>query len=296
MTHLGLELEELSNPAEKLRPFLIASVSRRDSIRTPTPARLHCEHRHRRADSGGLRSAECPHRNEGRLRAARNAYPGHRHRSEGWNIRGEASNGVLLSERESGSPTRMRVSSICRRCAGRRRLRGLGWPRRSGDRPRRHPEPSGCARHLRHCPRSCGKRNRPPEADLYGLSSAYCCPGCRHRCRSQEPRRDPFERSSALAVHADRRLRVPVRHEMLPHRTEHAALAKKPWMSTTTSSCGSAWNGTTGVMSRAMSTTCRSVRDRLRHARAERRRRVAERAARGLVERRNGSSGHGHHR
>ena len=84
LTHLGLELEELSNPAEKLKPFVIASVV--EARQHPNADRLRVcmvDTGTRRAGPGRLRRAECAHRHEGRLRAARHAHPRHRHRPEG---------------------------------------------------------------------------------------------------------------------------------------------------------------------------------------------------------------------
>src|SRR5688572_13660351 len=103
LTNLGLELEELSNPAEKLKPFVVASV---------VEAR-----RHTNADrlsvclvdagSGGPVQVVCGAPNartgmKGVFAPAGTYIPGTGIELKAGTIRGEASNGMLLSERELG--------------------------------------------------------------------------------------------------------------------------------------------------------------------------------------------------
>ena len=52
-------------------------------------------------------------------------------------------------------------------------------------------------------------------------------PGCRHEHGVEEPRQDAAERGSALAVHADRGLRVPLE---LPHRRSRAPDGAIDWL------------------------------------------------------------------
>jgi phenylalanyl-tRNA synthetase beta chain len=103
LTHLGLELEELSNPAEKLKPFVIASVI--EARQHPNADRLRvcivstgagdaiqvvCGAPNARTGMKGVFAAPGTH------------IPGTGIDLKAGTIRGEASNGMLLSERELG--------------------------------------------------------------------------------------------------------------------------------------------------------------------------------------------------
>jgi phenylalanyl-tRNA synthetase beta chain len=103
LTHLGLELEELSNPAEKLKPFVIASVvearqhPNADRLRVclvdpgaGTPIQVVCGAPNART---GMKGVFAP---------AGTYIPGTGIELKAGTIRGEASNGMLLSERELG--------------------------------------------------------------------------------------------------------------------------------------------------------------------------------------------------
>ena len=101
LTHLGLELEELSNPAEKLKPFVIADVlearqhPNADRLRVclvstgnGSPVQVVCGAPNARAGMKGVFAPPGAH------------IPGTGIDLKAGNIRGEASNGMLLSERE----------------------------------------------------------------------------------------------------------------------------------------------------------------------------------------------------
>lgn len=101
LTHLGLELEELSNPAEKLRPFVIAGVL--EARQHPNADRLRvCIVE---TGSGSPVQVVCgaPNARTGMkgVFAPPGAYiPGTGIDLKAGSIRGQASNGMLLSERE----------------------------------------------------------------------------------------------------------------------------------------------------------------------------------------------------
>src|SRR5262245_57349694 len=101
LTHLGLELEELSNPAESLKPFVIADVvearqhPNADRLRVclvstgvGDPVQVVCGAPNARAGMKGVFAPPGTH------------IPGTGVDLKAGNIRGEASNGMLLSERE----------------------------------------------------------------------------------------------------------------------------------------------------------------------------------------------------
>jgi phenylalanyl-tRNA synthetase beta chain len=103
LTHLGLELEELSNPAEKLKPFVIARVlearphPNADRLRLclvdfagETPLQVVCGAPNARTGMKGVFAPVGTH------------IPGTGIDLKTGSIRGEASNGMLLSERELG--------------------------------------------------------------------------------------------------------------------------------------------------------------------------------------------------
>ena len=103
LTHLGLEVEELSNPAEKLKPFVIASVvearqhPNADRLRvclvdpgTGRPVQVVCGAPNARTGMKGVFAAAGVH------------IPGTGIDLKAGQIRGEMSNGMLLSERELG--------------------------------------------------------------------------------------------------------------------------------------------------------------------------------------------------
>ncbi len=103
LTHLGLELEELSNPSEKLKPFVIASVL--EARAHPNADRLRlC-----RVEFGGEAPVQvvCGAPNartgmKGVFAPVGTHIPGTGIDLKAGKIRGEASNGMLLSERELG--------------------------------------------------------------------------------------------------------------------------------------------------------------------------------------------------
>jgi phenylalanyl-tRNA synthetase beta chain len=103
LTHLGLEVEELSNPAEKLKPFVVAHVL--DARQHPNADRLRlCL-----VDYGGGDPLQvvCGAPNartgmKGVFARVGTHIPGTGIDLKAGNIRGEASNGMLLSERELG--------------------------------------------------------------------------------------------------------------------------------------------------------------------------------------------------
>lgn len=103
LTHLGLELESLSNPAEKLKPFVIADVvdarqhPNADRLRvclvdpgSGPPIQVVCGAPNARAGMKGVFAPPGAH------------IPGTGVDLKAGAIRGEASNGMLLSERELG--------------------------------------------------------------------------------------------------------------------------------------------------------------------------------------------------
>jgi phenylalanyl-tRNA synthetase beta chain len=103
LTHLGLEVESLSNPAETLKPFVIASVV--EARQHPNADRLRVCF----VDSGdgvpiqvvcGAPNARTGMK--GVFAPAGTYIPGTGVDLKAGNIRGEASNGMLLSERELG--------------------------------------------------------------------------------------------------------------------------------------------------------------------------------------------------
>lgn len=103
LTHVGLELEALSDPAEKLKPFVIASVV--EARQHPNADRLRvCM-----VDYGGAAPIQvvCGAPNaragmKGVFAPAGTHIPGSGIDLKAGLIRGEASNGMLLSERELG--------------------------------------------------------------------------------------------------------------------------------------------------------------------------------------------------
>ncbi len=103
LTHLGLELEELSNPAEKLKPFVIANVvearqhPNADRLRVclvdpgqGDPVQVVCGAPNARTGMKGVFAPAGSH------------IPGTGVDLKAGQIRGQASNGMLLSERELG--------------------------------------------------------------------------------------------------------------------------------------------------------------------------------------------------
>jgi phenylalanyl-tRNA synthetase beta chain len=102
LTHLGLELEALSNPAEALKPFLIAEVV--EARQHPNADRLRvCLV----TTGGDAVQVVCGAPNartgmKGVFAPAGTRIPGTGIDLKAGNIRGEASNGMLLSERELG--------------------------------------------------------------------------------------------------------------------------------------------------------------------------------------------------
>ena len=103
LTHVGLELEELSDPAEKLRPFVIANVvearqhPNADRLRVcmvdygaGAPIQVVCGAPNARTGMKGVFAPAGTH------------IPGTGIELKAGMIRGEASNGMLLSERELG--------------------------------------------------------------------------------------------------------------------------------------------------------------------------------------------------
>ena len=103
LTHVGLELEGLSNPAEQLQPFVIANViearqhPNADRLRvcmvdpgTGTPVQVVCGAPNARTGMKGVFAPAGTH------------IPGTGIDLKAGVIRGEASNGMLLSERELG--------------------------------------------------------------------------------------------------------------------------------------------------------------------------------------------------
>jgi phenylalanyl-tRNA synthetase beta chain len=103
LTHLGLDVEELANPAEKLAPFVVALVL--DARQHPNADRLSlCL-----VDFGGDKPLQvvCGAPNartgmKGVFAPVGTHIPGTGIDLKAGNIRGEASNGMLLSEREVG--------------------------------------------------------------------------------------------------------------------------------------------------------------------------------------------------
>jgi phenylalanyl-tRNA synthetase beta chain len=103
LTHLGLEVEDVSNPAEKLKPFVIANVlearqhPNADRLRvclvdpgTGVPVQVVCGAPNARTGMRGVFASAGAH------------IPGTGIDLKAGTIRGEASNGMLLSERELG--------------------------------------------------------------------------------------------------------------------------------------------------------------------------------------------------
>lgn len=103
LTHLGLELEELSNPAERLKPFVIANVI--EARQHPNADRLRvCIVN---TGAGGPIQVVCGAPNartgmKGVFAPPGTHIPGTGVDLKAGMIRGEASNGMLLSERELG--------------------------------------------------------------------------------------------------------------------------------------------------------------------------------------------------
>jgi phenylalanyl-tRNA synthetase beta chain len=103
LTHLGLQLEELSNPAETLKPFVIANVI--EARQHPNADRLRvCMVN---TGSGGPIQVVCGAPNartgmKGVFAPPGTHIPGTGIDLKAGTIRGEASNGMLLSERELG--------------------------------------------------------------------------------------------------------------------------------------------------------------------------------------------------
>ncbi len=103
LTHIGLEVEDIHNPAETLKPFVIADVveakphPNADRLRvclvdpgTGTPVQVVCGAPNARTGMKGVFAAAGTH------------IPGTAIDLKAGTIRGEASNGMLLSERELG--------------------------------------------------------------------------------------------------------------------------------------------------------------------------------------------------
>ena len=172
LTRIGLELEDVEDRGAALAPFRIARVV--EAVQHPNADRLRvCT-----VDTGerhgtrGLRRAECAHRHEGRVRPARHVHPRHRHHAEGGRDPRRAQRRHAAVRARDGSRRRSRRH---RRpaggCTGRRALRAMGRPGRSGDRCQRHAEPRRLLLGARHRARPRRRRHRHAEAVAAGRSS-----------------------------------------------------------------------------------------------------------------------------
>ena len=148
LTRIGLEVEGVEDKAKALAPYTVAYVV--SAEQHPNADRLRVcmvDTGEGAPDPGRLRRAECPHRHEERLRAARHLHPGQEHhaRRRHHPRRREPRHAVL-----GGGARDLRRSRGHHRPAGgragRAALRRLCGPRRSGDRDQPHAEPARTAR------------------------------------------------------------------------------------------------------------------------------------------------------
>ena len=161
LTMIGLEVERIEDKAKLFAPFVIARVTRSQAAsERRSAARLHGRYRRRRADPGRVRRAECAHRHEGRVRAARRLHSRQEHHAR------RRQDPRRRKPRHAG--VRSRTADLRRsrrhhrpagRRAGRRGLREICRPRRSGDRDQPDAEPGRLHRRARHRARPCRRRH-----------------------------------------------------------------------------------------------------------------------------------------
>ncbi len=186
---LGIEVEGLENPAEKLAGFRVAKVLTRGAAsQRRQAAGTHRRYRRRRAVAGRLWRSERPPGSGRRPRHGRRCGAGGRLRAqEERDPRGREQRHDVLDAR---ARARRRPRGHYRAAGGRarwRRFRRLsrGQPGvRRGD----HAEPARLHGRLRHRPRSGGGRDGHAEG-------AELRSGCRH---IRLPGRDPHRRSRGL--------------------------------------------------------------------------------------------------
>ncbi len=143
LTMIGLEVERIEDKAKAVRAVRHRARGRRQAAsERRSSARLHGRYRRRRSDPGGVRRAECAHRHEGRVRAARRFHSrqGHhaRHRQD---PRRRKPRHAGVRSRAANLRQSRRHHRSAGRCAGRRALRAICRPRRSGDRDQSDAEP-----------------------------------------------------------------------------------------------------------------------------------------------------------
>ena len=124
------------------------------------PARLHGRHRQRRSGAGRVRRAQCPHRHEGRVLAARQLHSGQEHHARRrHHPRGGEPRHAVVGSRVANLRRPRGHHRSAGRCAGRRELCEVGRARRSGDRDQPDAQPPRLHRRARHRARSRGRRH-----------------------------------------------------------------------------------------------------------------------------------------
>ena len=112
---IGLEVESVDDKAQAARALhhRARDLGRAASERRPA-ARLHGRHRRGRSGAGRVRRAECAHRHEGRVRAARRLHPGQEHHARRrQHPRRREPRHAGLRDASCSSPTTTRASSTC---------------------------------------------------------------------------------------------------------------------------------------------------------------------------------------
>ena len=142
LTRIGLELEDVEDRGAALAPFRIARVI--EAVQHPNADRLRvCT-----VDTGDdtvLVVCGAPNARTGMkgvFAAAGQLHPRHRHHAEGRrNPRRAQRRHAAVRARDGSRRRPRRHRRPAGGCAGRRALRAMGRPRRSGDRRQRHAEP-----------------------------------------------------------------------------------------------------------------------------------------------------------
>ena len=117
LTMIGLEVEQRRGQGQGARALCHRQRGRGQAASQRRPAaRLHGRHRPRRAGPGGVRRAECAHRHEGRVRAARRVHSRQEHdaRRSAPSAASKAA-ACWCPSSSCKSPTTTKASSICRR-------------------------------------------------------------------------------------------------------------------------------------------------------------------------------------
>jgi phenylalanyl-tRNA synthetase beta chain len=200
LTAIGLEVEGVENPAEKLAPFTIARVltaerhPQADKLQvlsvdagTGEPIQVVCGAPNARAGMLGVFGAP-------------GAYvPGSDITLKGAAIRGVESRGMMCSVRELSSATSMTASSRCPTTRRSARATPAGGPRRSGDRHLGHSNRQDRDGRPRHRPRPCRRRPRDAEGRSRRRRIAEALSPARRNAATEDPEGCPLSTAASCA-------------------------------------------------------------------------------------------------